>query len=75
MELEAINLELIAWLSNLEDQDTIEYLKIVKESQETETDWWEELSDVQKKGIENGLKDLKEGRIFAHEEVRKKYEF
>ena len=73
MELEAIKLELIAWLSKLEDQDTIEYLKVVKESQETGMDWWEELTEVQKKGIEKGLNDVKEGRVTAHEEVRKKY--
>jgi len=35
MELEAIKLELIAWLSKLEDQDTIEYLKVVKDTRET----------------------------------------
>lgn len=73
MELEAIKLELIAWLSKLEDQDTIEYLKVVKDTQETGNDWWEELNQVQKKGVEKGLNDVKEGRIFSHEEVRKKY--
>lgn len=73
MELEAIKLELIAWLSKLEDQDTIEYLKVVKDTQETGNDWWEELNEVQKKGVEKGLNDVKEGRIFSHEEVRKKY--
>lgn len=73
MELEAIKLELIAWLSKLEDQDTIEYLKVVKETQETGNDWWEELNEVQKKGVEKGLNDVKEGRIFSHEEVRNKY--
>ncbi len=73
MELEAIKLELIAWLSKLEDQDTIEYLKVVKDTQETGNDWWEELNEVQKKGVEKGLNDVKEGRIFSHKEVRKKY--
>lgn len=73
MELEAIKLELIAWLSKLEDQDTIEYLKVVKDTRETGNDWWEELNQVQKKGVEKGLNDVKEGRIFSHEEVRKKY--
>ena len=73
MELEAIKLELIAWLSKLEDQDTIEYLKVVKDIQETGNDWWEELNENQKIRIEKGLNDVKEGRIFSHEEVRKKY--
>lgn len=73
MGLKAIKLELIDWLSGLEDQDIIEYLKLVKESHEAGNDWWEELTEVQKKGIEKGLNDVKEGRIVSHEEVRKKY--
>lgn len=73
MELEAIKLELISWLSKLEDQETLEYLKVVKESQEAGNDWWEELTEEQKRGIESGLDDVKEGRVFSHEEVRKKY--
>lgn len=73
MELEAIKVELIAWLSELEDQNTIEYLKEVKELCETKNDWWEDLTQVQKNGIEKGLKDAKEGRITSHEEVKKKY--
>jgi hypothetical protein len=75
MGLEAIKLELIAWLTKLEDQDTIEYLKVVKDSQETQDDWWEELTDVQRKGIEKGMKDIKEGKIVSHDQVRKKYGF
>ena len=73
MELEAIKLELIAWLSKLEDQETIEYLKVVKESHEGGNEWWEELTEIQKTGIDKGLNDVKEGRITSHEEVRKKY--
>ena len=73
MELEAIKLELISWLSKLEDQETLEYLKVVKETQEAGNDWWEELTEEQKRGIESGLNDVKEGRVITHEEVRKKY--
>ncbi|MCM4161909.1 hypothetical protein FHG64_14710 [Antarcticibacterium flavum] len=71
MKLEAIKLDLIAWLSKLEDQDTIEFLQVVKESQGAGADWWDELSDVQKDGIEKGLNDIKEGRVISQEEVRK----
>lgn len=73
MELEAIKLELISWLSNLKDQDTIEYLKVVKESHEAGIDWWEELSEAQKSGIEKGLDDVRKGRVVSHRDVRTKY--
>lgn len=72
MGLEAIKLELIEWLTQLDDEDTIEYLKIVKDSK-TEGDWWEDLSPEQRTGIERGLKDIEEGRVTPHEEVKKRF--
>ena len=72
MGLEAIKLELIEWLTQLDDEDTIEYLKVVKDSK-TEGDWWEDLSQEQRTGIERGLKDIDEGRVTPHEEVKKRF--
>jgi hypothetical protein len=70
---DAIKLELIEWLTKLEDDETIQYLKIVKDSKSTEHDWWEDLSENEKKGIERGLKDIEAGRVFSHDEVKSKY--
>ncbi|MFN8205917.1 MAG: hypothetical protein U0T82_00715 [Bacteroidales bacterium] len=70
---DAIKLELIQWLSRLEDEQTLNYLRIVKESSETDSDWWHELTESQKAGIERGLNDIAEGRIVAHLEVKRKY--
>ena len=36
-------------------------------------DWWNELSDYQKKMIEEGEKDFEEGRIVSHEELMKSF--
>jgi hypothetical protein len=73
MGLEAIKLELIEWLTKLDDQDTIQYLKVVKDSSSDDSDWWNTLSDQQKQGVEKGVKDIEEGRVTSHEEVKKKY--
>jgi hypothetical protein len=70
---DAIKLELIEWLTKLEDNDTIEYLKIVKDSKLNNNDWWDDLTDVQKSGIERGLNDIKNGRTISHDEVKRKY--
>ena len=75
MGLEAIKLELIEWLTKLDDQDTINYLKVVKDSSSDDSDWWNTLSDNQKQGIEAGLKDIEEGRVTDHEDVKRKYGF
>ena len=50
MGLEAIKLELIEWLTKLDDQDTIQYLKVVKDSSSDERDWWNTLSGVSRSG-------------------------
>jgi hypothetical protein len=73
MRLEAIKLELIEWLAKLEDNETIKYLKIVKDSKNNKNDWWNDLTEEQKRGIQKGLKDIEEGRVFSHEEVSRKY--
>jgi hypothetical protein len=75
MGIKAIKLELIEWLSNLQDSETIEYLKFVKDSDSKENDWWHDLSDEVKAGIERGIADVDAGRVVSHEEVKKKYGF
>ena len=71
MEQEAIKLELIE--PKLDDNETIEYLKIVKDSKSNDNDWWDDLSDLQKKEIERGLNDIKKGRTISHDEVKSRY--
>lgn len=73
MGVEALKLELLDWLLHIENSDTLQYLKIIKEQEVSQSDWWDDLSIEQKSGIERGLKDVDEGRVIAHEEVIKKY--
>jgi hypothetical protein len=70
---EALKLELIEWLTHLDDDDTITYLKIVKDSSEKGGDWWQDLTSDQKRGIERGLRDIDAGKVTPHDQVRKKY--
>lgn len=69
----AIKVELIEWLMKLEDDETLEYLKVVKDSINSEHDWWHDLSEKDKSGIERDLKDIKDGRTTTHEDVKKRY--
>jgi len=70
---EAIKLEIIEWLAKLDDSETIEYLKIVKDSRTIDNDWWDDLADAQKDGIERGLDEIKRGRTISHEDVKRRY--
>ncbi len=73
MGQEAIKLELIEWLTKLDDNETIEYLKIVKDSKSTSNDWWNDLTENQKRGITRGLKDIEQGKTFSHDEIKNRY--
>jgi len=75
MGYEALKLELIEWLTKLEDSETIEYLKNVKDLKSSDHDWWEDLTQEQKKGIEKGLQDIDQGRTVPHEEVKKNMDY
>ncbi|MFA5649712.1 MAG: hypothetical protein WC914_01030 [Proteiniphilum sp.] len=61
---DAIKMGLIEWLIQLEDDEMINYLKVVKESDNGCDEWWDNLTDEQKTGIERGLKDIDEGRTY-----------
>ncbi len=73
MSQETLKLELIEWLSRLKDNATLEYLKTVKDSKTKNYDWWNDLTEDQKQGIERGLRDIDEGKTVPHEQVKKKY--
>ena len=38
------------------------------------TDWWDSISDEDKKSIENGLADAKVGKLNSHSKARELYE-
>ena len=69
----AIKLELIEWLTKLNDNNTLDFLKIVKESHKDNQDWWLDLTNEQKKGIERGLNDISLGKVTPHSEIANKY--
>ena len=73
MDIQTEKLKLIEWLKSLTDQTIIESLKLFKDNISNKTDWWESLSDNEKTAIDEGLKDVEEGRIIPHSEVMKKY--
>lgn len=74
MNIQAEKLKLIEWLAGLTNQTLIERIKLLKETQSTKADWWEEISLAEKEAIDQGLKDAQNKNVTAHEEVRKRYE-
>lgn len=73
MNIEKEKLDIIRWVTTLNDETSIERLKMLKDNPSL-TDWWNDISDDEKSAIEEGLADIKAGRLKSHEEVRKLYE-
>jgi hypothetical protein len=69
MEVIEKKLELIQWISTLEDEKLI--IELMGYKNHHEADLWDELSEYEKNEIELGLKDIEEGRVVPHSEVMK----
>ncbi|AZB28063.1 MULTISPECIES: hypothetical protein [Chryseobacterium] len=65
-------LELIQWLSTLEDTSIIK--KLIQFRKEETKDWWNSISDEEKKSIEKGIAEADENDVKPHSEARKLYE-
>jgi len=72
MNIQTEKLKLIAWITKVQDFKTIE--KVLEIQREEPYDWWDELTDYEKKEIELGLADVELGNTVDHSEVRKTYE-
>ncbi|MEM0578270.1 hypothetical protein [Flavobacterium polysaccharolyticum] len=64
-------LELIQWLSTIEDSAIIQ--KIMDLRKKESTDWWNSISENEKQSIELGLEDAESGKLNEHSEARALY--
>lgn len=65
-------IELIQWLSTLEDKSIIEKLMSLKK--EETKDWWGNASAEEQQSIEQGILDAQEEKLSPHSSARKLYE-
>ncbi|SKC12524.1 hypothetical protein SAMN05660477_03169 [Soonwooa buanensis] len=65
-------IELIQWLSTLEDNSIIE--KLLKFRKEETKDWWDIISEDEKKSIEKGISEANQGKLEPHSTARAIYE-
>jgi len=73
MKIQALQIELIEWLSSLKDESMLMQLKSVKDSV-LKNDWSLDLTEVQKKKIEQGLVDMKNGNMIDSKVLWTKYD-
>tara|TARA_R110002072_G_C7726306_1_gene515315 strand:+ start:160 stop:393 length:234 start_codon:yes stop_codon:yes gene_type:complete len=72
INLQNKKIELIQWLSTLNDVSLID--KLVKLREKEKTDWWNEISTSEKESIEKGILDADNGKLTSHSTVKKIYE-
>lgn len=72
IDLQNKKIELIQWLSTLNDESIIE--KIMKLRETEKTDWWKEISKEERKSIDKGIQDADSGNLRSHSEAKKLYE-
>ena len=71
MSTNALKVELIEWLTQLNDKSLLSSLMQFKKAEEK--DWADDLTDEQIKSLERGLKDIKKGRVISGEALWAKY--
>lgn len=72
MSTDTMRLELIQWLTGLEDKGLLASLLRFKQANEA-TDWYDELSAEQKAAIAEGEADAKAGRVKASSDIWAKH--
>ena len=70
--IQNIKIELIQWLTILDDNSLIQ--KILELRKNQTRDWWTEISELEKASINKGISDAENGNLNSHSEARKVYE-
>lgn len=72
VQIQDKKIELIQWLSSLEDKVIIE--KILQLRKNETKDWWEDLPDLEKTSVFKGIEDAENNKLNSHFSARKLYE-
>lgn len=72
MDIQVEKLNLIKWLTEVDEPSVIEQFIALKNEQQK--DWWDEISEDERAGIEKGLAEADRGDTLTHEEVMAKYQ-
>lgn len=78
MNIQAKKLELVQLILNTEKPSILKKVESVLKKEKI-TDWWDEISEAEKKAIEKGIAEADSGKLIPHSEVMKevkaKYKF
>ncbi|HFA48883.1 MAG TPA: hypothetical protein ENJ95_07690 [Bacteroidetes bacterium] len=70
MNVSELQNDIIRFVLNTTNVSILEKAKILFKTQQLTEDWWDEISDHEKEMVEEGAKDIEEGRVVPWEKVR-----
>lgn len=71
IDIKTAKIDLIQWLTTLEDSTLIKKIMDLRKSQMK--DWWENISESEKKSIDKGIHQAETGNLKPQSEARKIY--
>ncbi|MBE0639388.1 MAG: hypothetical protein IH598_12795 [Bacteroidales bacterium] len=74
MNIQTEKLDLIGWISKLNDNLIVDRLRQIKDDYSKSEDWWDSLNKEEIESIKRGLKDFEEGKTHSNETTRRVYE-
>ena len=72
LQIQNKKLELIQWLSTIEDLNILDKISDMI-SRERKKDWWDDISEAEKRSIEKGIAQADAGKLNPHSKARKIY--
>lgn len=67
MNLESRKINIINWISSLQEEKVLAEMERI---QKEHTDWWDNVSEKDKKAINEGLEQLDRGEYLSRSQVR-----
>ena len=69
MDIQLEKYKLMEWLISINDISILNRLKKIKENPIDNSDWSDDISEIEKTLIKVGLKDYENGDTFTHDQV------
>ncbi|PID93532.1 MAG: hypothetical protein CSA95_07615 [Bacteroidetes bacterium] len=67
--LQDIKIELIQWLTTLEDKVIIQKILDIR----NDDDWWDKISEIERKSIEKGIAEANSEKLNTHDRAQEIY--
>ena len=75
MNISAEKLDIIQRIFEIQDNDLLDLIKNnVDIPLSAKTDWWDQVGQDEKDSITRGIDDLQKGKVYSHDQIKKKYE-